>query len=49
MVFISYPHAKSIVTDLLSGINRAAEAGRLPLHVTQGLDELYQNYRNAVN
>ncbi|KAI5656364.1 hypothetical protein M9H77_25157 [Catharanthus roseus] len=34
--------------DLLSGINRAAEAGRLPLHVTQGLDELYQNYRNAI-
>lgn len=36
-------------TDLLSGIRKAAEAGRLPLNVIQGLDELYQNYRNAVN
>nr|XP_027084105.1 glycerol-3-phosphate acyltransferase, chloroplastic-like isoform X1 [Coffea arabica] len=34
--------------DLLSGIRKAAESGRLPLNVTQGMEELYQNYRNAV-
>ncbi|KAL3497905.1 hypothetical protein ACH5RR_040637 [Cinchona calisaya] len=34
--------------DLLSGIREAAESGRLPLNVTQGMEELYQNYRSAV-
>ncbi|KAL3500006.1 hypothetical protein ACH5RR_039099 [Cinchona calisaya] len=35
--------------DLLSGIRKAAEAGSLPLSVSQGMEELYQNYRNAVH
>ncbi|KAK4420332.1 Glycerol-3-phosphate acyltransferase ATS12, chloroplastic [Sesamum alatum] len=34
--------------DLLLGIQKEAEAGRLPINVAQGMDELYHNYRNAV-
>ncbi|CAA0843253.1 Glycerol-3-phosphate acyltransferase-chloroplastic [Striga hermonthica] len=34
--------------DLLLGIQREAEAGRLPINVAQGMEELYHNYRNAV-
>ncbi|KAL6985710.1 Glycerol-3-phosphate dehydrogenase [NAD(+)] [Sarracenia purpurea var. burkii] len=34
--------------DLLSGIKKEAEAGRLPSNVARGMEELYQNYRNAV-
>ncbi|CAK9173448.1 unnamed protein product [Ilex paraguariensis] len=34
--------------DLLLGIRKEMEAGRLPLNVAQGMEELYQNYRNAV-
>ncbi|GFZ08685.1 hypothetical protein Acr_20g0004930 [Actinidia rufa] len=34
--------------DLLSGIKKEAESGRLPSNVAQGMEELYQNYRNAV-
>ncbi|KAG8374574.1 hypothetical protein BUALT_Bualt10G0009600 [Buddleja alternifolia] len=34
--------------DLLLGIQKEAQAGRLPLNVAQGMEELYHNYRNAV-
>ncbi|XP_022860740.1 glycerol-3-phosphate acyltransferase, chloroplastic isoform X1 [Olea europaea var. sylvestris] len=34
--------------DLLIGIQKETEAGRLPIHIAQGMEELYQNYRNAV-
>lgn len=34
--------------ELLSGIRKEAEAGRLPLNVAAGMEELYQNYKNAV-
>ncbi|KAG5524275.1 hypothetical protein RHGRI_031071 [Rhododendron griersonianum] len=34
--------------DLLFGIKKEAEAGRLPSNVAQGMEELYRNYRNAV-
>ncbi|CAA2994563.1 glycerol-3-phosphate acyltransferase, chloroplastic isoform X1 [Olea europaea subsp. europaea] len=34
--------------DLLIGIQKEREAGRLPIHIAQGMEELYQNYRNAV-
>ncbi|KAI3469191.1 hypothetical protein Pfo_025854 [Paulownia fortunei] len=34
--------------DLLLGIQKELEAGRLPINVAQGMEELYQNYRNAV-
>ncbi|XP_042514129.1 glycerol-3-phosphate acyltransferase ATS11, chloroplastic isoform X2 [Macadamia integrifolia] len=34
--------------DLLLGIRRENEAGKLPSNVAAGLEELYQNYRNAV-
>ncbi|GFP94957.1 glycerol-3-phosphate acyltransferase chloroplastic [Phtheirospermum japonicum] len=34
--------------DLLLGIQKEAEAGRLPLNVAQGMEELYYSYRNAV-
>ncbi|CAA2994561.1 glycerol-3-phosphate acyltransferase, chloroplastic [Olea europaea subsp. europaea] len=33
--------------DLLIGIQKEREAGRLPIHIAQGMEELYQNYRNA--
>ncbi|XP_022860741.1 glycerol-3-phosphate acyltransferase, chloroplastic isoform X2 [Olea europaea var. sylvestris] len=33
--------------DLLIGIQKETEAGRLPIHIAQGMEELYQNYRNA--
>lgn len=35
--------------DLLIGIQKETEAGRLPIHIAQGMEELYQNYRNAVS
>ena len=34
--------------ELLSYIRREAEAGRLPSNVAAGMEELYQNYKNAV-
>ncbi|XP_059656892.1 glycerol-3-phosphate acyltransferase ATS12, chloroplastic isoform X2 [Cornus florida] len=34
--------------DLLYGIRKETETGRLPSNVAQGMEELYQNYRNAV-
>ncbi|XP_043695539.1 glycerol-3-phosphate acyltransferase ATS12, chloroplastic isoform X2 [Telopea speciosissima] len=34
--------------DLLLGIQKEKEAGKLPPNVAAGLEELYQNYRNAV-
>ncbi|XVF11111.1 hypothetical protein REPUB_Repub07fG0240900 [Reevesia pubescens] len=34
--------------DLVSGIRKEVEAGRLPPNVAAGMEELYQNYRNAV-
>ncbi|CBI33823.3 hypothetical protein VitviT2T_002512 [Vitis vinifera] len=33
---------------LLAGIREETEAGRLPPNVASGMEELYQNYRNAV-
>ncbi|GKV10638.1 hypothetical protein SLEP1_g21978 [Rubroshorea leprosula] len=34
--------------ELVNGIKKEAEAGRLPPNVAAGMEELYQNYRNAV-
>ncbi|XVE65346.1 hypothetical protein DITRI_Ditri07aG0173400 [Diplodiscus trichospermus] len=34
--------------ELLSGIRKEVEAGKLPPNVAAGMEELYQNYRNAV-
>ncbi|KAJ9537015.1 hypothetical protein OSB04_029748 [Centaurea solstitialis] len=34
--------------DLLSGIQRELEAGTLPKPIAQAMEELYQNYKNAV-
>ncbi|KAK3017674.1 hypothetical protein RJ639_003991 [Escallonia herrerae] len=34
--------------DLLSGIRKETEAGRLPLNIARAMEELYENYRNAV-
>ncbi|XP_016443444.1 glycerol-3-phosphate acyltransferase ATS12, chloroplastic isoform X1 [Nicotiana tabacum] len=34
--------------DLLSAIRKAVEDEKLPLNVAEGMEELYQNYRNAV-
>lgn len=38
-----------LIAALLTGIREEAEAGRLPPNVASGMEELYQNYRNAVN
>lgn len=38
-----------LYSDLLSGIKKEAEAGRLPANVASGMEELYWNYKNAVN
>lgn len=40
--------AKYAPTYLLSGIKKATQAGRLPLDMAQGMEELYHNYRDAV-
>ncbi|GER34646.1 glycerol-3-phosphate acyltransferase [Striga asiatica] len=37
-----------VISYLLLGIQKEAEAGRLPINVAQGMEELYHNYRNAV-
>ncbi|CAN8303658.1 unnamed protein product [Cochlearia groenlandica] len=34
--------------DLLSGLRKETEAGRLPPNVASGMEELYWNYKNAV-
>ncbi|KAK6140961.1 hypothetical protein DH2020_025294 [Rehmannia glutinosa] len=43
----TFLHART-EQDLLLGIQKEAEAGRLPIDVAQGMEELYHNYRNAV-
>lgn len=35
--------------ELLSGIRKEVEIGRLPLTTAEGMEELYHNYKNAVN
>lgn len=35
--------------DLICGIKKEKEAGRLPPNVAAGMEELYWNYKNAVN
>lgn len=35
--------------DLISGLRKEIEAGRLPPNVASGMEELYWNYKNAVN
>lgn len=35
--------------ELLSAIRLETEAGRLPSNLASGMEELYQNYKNAVN
>ncbi|KAH7514894.1 hypothetical protein FEM48_Zijuj11G0138700 [Ziziphus jujuba var. spinosa] len=34
--------------EILSGIKKEAEEGRLPSNVAAGMEELYQNYKNAI-
>ncbi|PPE02607.1 hypothetical protein GOBAR_DD00306 [Gossypium barbadense] len=34
--------------ELLSGLRKEVDAGRLPPNVAAGMEEVYQNYRNAV-
>lgn len=34
--------------ELLAGIKRASELGTLPVNIASAMEELYQNYRNAV-
>ncbi|KAJ8754403.1 hypothetical protein K2173_002854 [Erythroxylum novogranatense] len=43
----TFVHASS-EEDLLSGIRNLVDAGRLPSNVAIGMEELYQNYKNAV-
>ncbi|KAF8380748.1 hypothetical protein HHK36_028238 [Tetracentron sinense] len=38
----------SVIAELLLGIRKETEAGRLPSNVAAGMEELYQSYRNAV-
>ncbi|XP_022967260.1 glycerol-3-phosphate acyltransferase, chloroplastic-like [Cucurbita maxima] len=47
------PHSRAFLDvrseqELLSYIRREAEAGKLPANVAAGMEELYQNYKNAV-
>lgn len=35
--------------ELLAGITKERETGRLPSSVASGMEELYHNYKNAVN
>lgn len=44
LCFSSFPFS-----DLLNGIKKETEAGRLPPNVASGMEELYWNYKNAVN
>lgn len=39
---------EKLSAEILSGIREEAEAGRLPSAVASGMEELYQNYKNAV-
>ncbi|KAL8107649.1 glycerol-3-phosphate acyltransferase, chloroplastic-like [Apium graveolens] len=34
--------------ELLTGIQREVEAGKLPISIARGMEELYQNYKDAV-
>ncbi|CAH8296166.1 unnamed protein product [Eruca vesicaria subsp. sativa] len=34
--------------DLISGLRKEKEVGRLPTNVASGMEELYWNYKNAV-
>lgn len=38
----------SLFTELLSGIKKESELGTLPVNIASAMEELYQNYRNAV-
>lgn len=38
-----------LYVELLSAIRERKEAGRISPNVASGMEELYQNYKNAVN
>ncbi|XP_015574486.1 glycerol-3-phosphate acyltransferase, chloroplastic isoform X2 [Ricinus communis] len=47
------PHSRTFLDarteqELLYGIRKEADAGRLPLNIAAGMEEVYRNYRNAV-
>ncbi|CAN0842847.1 Glycerol-3-phosphate acyltransferase, chloroplastic [Linum grandiflorum] len=47
---LNHPSAVALLScfDILAGIRKEAEAGRLPSIVAAGMEELYHNYKNAV-
>lgn len=44
-----YSYIEYFYAELLSGIGKEVEAGRLPSNLAAGMEELYHNYKNAVN
>ncbi|XAR54771.1 Glycerol-3-phosphate 1-O-acyltransferase [Bertholletia excelsa] len=51
---VDFSHSRTFLDvcteeDLLSGIRKEKEAGRLSSNVSQGMEELYHNYRKAVS
>lgn len=46
LVFLIY--VENLSAEILSGIRKETEEGRLPSNVAAGMEELYQNYKNAV-
>jgi glycerol-3-phosphate O-acyltransferase len=40
---------KNLSAELLAGIRKEREEGRLPSNVASGMEVLYHNYKKAVN
>lgn len=49
LAFYCFVFDGSITAELLSGVRKEMEGGRLPLNVAATMEEIYHNYRNAVS
>lgn len=49
LAFYCFVFDGSITAELLSGVRKEMEAGRLPPNVAAKMEEIFHNYRNAVS
>jgi hypothetical protein len=49
LLYVLVSYVKYLSAELLAGIRKERETGSLPSHVASGMEELYHNYKNAVN
>lgn len=47
--FTAFVYDVYVTAELLSGLRKEVESGRLPSNIADRMEEVYHNYRNAVS